>query len=73
MTKHQLYFALGVPVLVYLFGFTATVLLTFWQVRDLREELRSGMNRLYSQMDLIMSKVTDIDTRVAVLEDRSGR
>jgi len=78
VTNQQLYFALGVPVLIYLIGFTTTVMFSLWQVKDLREEVRLGfagvredVRGLRTQNDLIMSKISDIDTRVAVLEDRA--
>jgi hypothetical protein len=67
MTDQQLYFALGVPVLIYLFGFTVTVLMSFWQVKEIREDIRG----LRTAIDLIMSKISDLDTRVAVLEERA--
>jgi hypothetical protein len=59
MSNHQLYFAIGIPIIVYLLGFTTTILIAFWQAKELREDVR-GLR-------------SDIDTRVAVLEDRAKR
>ncbi len=66
MTDQQLYFAIGVPILVYLIGFTTTVLLLFWQSRELRDDIKG----LRTQIELIMGKISGLDTRFAVLEGR---
>jgi len=63
MSNQQLYFALGVPVLVLLFGFTTTVLFKFWQTKALRGDIRG----LRGQLDLVLGKIRDLDTRLAVL------
>jgi hypothetical protein len=67
MTNQQLYVAIGVPALVYLFGFTVTILISFWQSKELREDIRG----LRLQIEMVLGKINDIDTRVAVLEDRA--
>jgi hypothetical protein len=69
MSNQQLYFAIGIPIIVYLLGFTTTILIAFWQAKELREDVRG----LRTQIELIMGKISDIDTRVAVLEDRAKR
>ena len=40
MTDQQLYFAIGVPILVYLVGFTTMILLLFWQSREMRDDIK---------------------------------
>ncbi len=65
MTNQQLYFALGVPIVVYLIGFTTTILMAFWQTKELRED------GLRTQIELILGKISGLDTRAAVLEDRA--
>ena len=69
MTNQQLYFAVGVPAALYLVGFTTIILSSFWQTKELREDIRG----LRVQIELILGKISDIDTRVAVLEDRAKR
>lgn len=69
MTNQQLYFAIGVPAAVYLFGFTTTILFTFWQTKEIREDIRG----IRVQIELILGKISDLDSRVAVLEDRAKR
>ena len=69
VTNQQLYFAVGVPLVVFLIGFTTTILLSFWQTKELREDFRG----LRTQIELILGKLSDLDTRVAVLEDRAKR
>ncbi len=69
MTNQQLYLALGLPILVYLLGFTTMIFFSFWQTKELRDDIRG----IRTQIELILGKLNDIDTRVAVLEDRAKR
>ena len=69
MTYQQFYFAIGLPILVYLLSFTAMVFVVLWQGKDLREDIRS----LAIKIDLLTGKVAELDTRVAVIEERLKR
>jgi hypothetical protein len=69
MTNQQLYLAIGLPILVYLLSFSGMIFALVWQTKDLREDIRS----LAVKIDLLTGKVAELDTRVAVLEERWKR
>ncbi len=80
MTDLQLYLTIGVPSFVVLIG----ILVNGFLYNSLSSALNSRMSRLESRMlaleatfttrfDLIMGKLSELDTRLGVLEDRSKR
>jgi hypothetical protein len=61
MTDTQLYLAIGIPVIINLM-FNGFMFLVLWQ----------SINRLWDKLDLLTTKVVDIDNRVTRIEDKLG-
>lgn len=83
MTDLQLYILIGIP-LVALLSNTALYIHLSSRVTSLEARMDSRIlsleshmdarfNSMETRLDLILGKVTDLDTRVSVLEDRSAR
>ena len=76
MTDTQLYLAVGVPTIALVLGMIGNGLL-FNALSARMSSLEARMLALESSMntrfDLIMGRLTDLDTRLSVLEDRSKR
>jgi hypothetical protein len=72
----QLYLAVGVPTIALVLGMIGNGLL-FNALSARMSSLQARMLALESSMntrfDLIMGRLTDLDTRLSVLEDRSKR
>jgi hypothetical protein len=76
MTDTQLYLAIGVPSFVVLAGMLVNGLL-FMGLNSRMTALETRMtnleNTFTTRFDLLMGKLTDMDTRIGVLEDRIKR
>ncbi len=48
MTNQQLYLAIGVPVIIYLFGFTLNVFVIIWQAHSLEKRFEGVEKRIDS-------------------------
>ena len=76
MTDTQLYLAIGIPTIALVLGMVGNGFLfnalsarmTSLEARMVA--LETGMN---ARFDLIMGRLSDLDTRLGVLEDRSSR
>jgi hypothetical protein len=75
MTDVQLYFAVGLPCFTILMslgvqfvGFRDFRL----EMRDLRQELREFRTEVRTALDVLTGKIGEMDTRLAVLEDRGA-
>lgn len=64
MSDMQFYIALGLPMLLNATGFTAVFIMAGM--------LSGRMTRLEDKMDLLTTKVVDIDNRVVRIEDKLG-
>lgn len=62
MTNTQLYLAIGLPCITVI---TALVI-SLVQISGIRDDIRS----LLSKLDLLTGKVAEMDTRLAVVEER---
>jgi hypothetical protein len=63
MTNAQLYLAIGLPCITVM----TALILSLLQISAIRDDIRS----LATKMDLLTGKVAGIDTRLAILEERS--
>ncbi|HXJ95961.1 MAG TPA: hypothetical protein VMT20_24240 [Terriglobia bacterium] len=63
MTNAQLYFAIGLPCITVM----TVLVVSLVQISAIRDDIRS----LVGKLDLLTGKVAGIDTRLAVLEERS--
>ncbi len=76
MTDTQLYLAVGVPTIALVLGMIGNGLL-FNALSARMSSLETRMLALETSMntrfDLIMGRLSDLDTRLGVLEDRSKR
>lgn len=50
MTNQQLYFAVGIPIVVYLLGFTVTFFVMAWQARGVERRLDARLDGLKETM-----------------------
>lgn len=76
MTDTQLYLAIGIPTIALVLGMIGNGFL----FNALSARMSSIENRMLAlegsmntRFDLIMGKLSDLDTRLSVLEDRSKR
>ncbi len=76
MTGPQLYLAIGIPTIAVVLGMIGNGYL-FNALSARMSSLESRMLALETSMntrfDLIMGRLSDVDTRLSVLEDRSKR
>lgn len=63
MTNAQLYFAIGLPCITVMTALVVSLV----QISAIRDDIRS----LVAKMDLLTGKIGEMDTRLAVLEERS--
>jgi len=63
MSDLQLYIAIGLPTVAVLASMTVSLI----QISAIREDIREIRNRL----EVITSKLADLDTRVSLIEERS--
>lgn len=79
MTNQQLYFAIGIPVLVYLFGFTITIFMMWSSNKRMDElskridDLRDSFTKLLSSeigglREFIRSEIRRLEERIQRLE-----
>jgi hypothetical protein len=76
MTDTQLYLAIGLPTLALVLGMIGNGLLfnaLSTRISGVGSTLSARMIALETRIDLLISKVADIDGRLSVLEDRSQR
>ena len=70
MTEHQLYLAIGMPILFNGIGLT----LLSARITDLAVSLRREMDALRREMDMqfkvVLEKLGELDTRITRLEER---
>jgi len=62
MSNLQLYIAIGLPTVAVLASMTVSLI----QISAIREDIREIRNRL----EVITSKLADLDTRVSLIEER---
>ncbi|MDQ2840551.1 MAG: hypothetical protein M3Y72_05835 [Acidobacteriota bacterium] len=83
MTNTQLYFGIGIPSLVVLISFINS-LIQWWGVKEDVKQIRSEMRELRSEMkdlrlemntklDMILAKLYEHDTEIALLKDQRQR
>jgi hypothetical protein len=76
MTDTQLYLAIGIPTIALVLGMIGNGFLfnalsaRMSSIENRMLALETSMN---TRFDLIMGKLSDLDTRLSVLEDRSKR
>ena len=76
MTDTQLYLAIGFPTLALLLGMVGNGLLfnaLSARMTGLEARMLALETSLNTRFDLIMGRLSDLDTRLGVLEDRSKR
>lgn len=67
MTNQQLYLAVGVPVIIYLLGFTLNVFVIVWQAHSLEKRIDSLRNEM---MQALLRVEQVLDARLKHLEER---
>jgi hypothetical protein len=72
MTDAQLYLAIGIPTLALALGMIGNGFL-FNALSARMTSLEGRMASLETRCDLMMGKLSEIDNRLSVLEDRSKR
>ena len=72
MADAHLYLALGLPALALVLGIVGNGLL-FNALSARMTSLENRMSTLEAHFDLMMRKLSEIDSRLSVLEDRSKR
>lgn len=72
MTGTQLYLSIGLPTLAVVLGMILNGFV-FNALSAPMSSLESRMLSLEEHMHLMIGKIGDLDTRISVLEDRSGR
>jgi hypothetical protein len=80
MANIQLYLAIGVPVIAIMLGmlFNHTRIndmrdLLRAEIQTSREQTRSDFNELKSMIQVMMSKIDELDTRLTRVEERLAR
>jgi hypothetical protein len=76
MTDAQLYLSIGVPTLALALGMIGNGFLfnaLSARMSSLETRMLTLETSVNQRIDLLISKVADIDTRLSVLEDRSKR
>ena len=80
MTNTQLYLAIGLPWLIIFASMVASTL-QVWGIRaeitavrgemaGLRKDVREDVRAIVEKIDVLTGKVAEMDTRLAVLEER---
>ena len=64
MNNTQLYLAIGVPLVVNVLGFTLVGIMLSWLKGDIKD--------VNTNLNVLTSKVVDIDNRVIRIEERLG-
>jgi hypothetical protein len=64
MTDAQLYLAIGIPIVINVLGFTLAGIMLMWLKGDIRD--------IKTSLDVLTSKVVDIDNRVTRIETKMG-
>lgn len=67
MTNAQIYLAIGLPIVAVLASLTVSLV----QISGIREDVRALRTEFRTTLDLIVGKLAEFDTRLAVLEERS--
>jgi hypothetical protein len=69
MTETQLYFAVGIPTLAVLVG----ILINSMQFHGAAASINARLTSVETRLDMLISKVMEIDTRLTRLEERWER
>ena len=66
MTNQQLYLSVGLPILVFLFGFITMV----WQIKGVEGRLDRMEDRIEKKLDFLIEHWASHETRIARLEPK---